>query len=80
MRKLLTKILSVIVAVTATLGLVMLPKTSVQANEDQFTFGATYGASVRYGDEIEIGLRFTIEVDKEFYKTLIGEDVVPKNL
>ena len=66
MRKLLTKILSVIVAVTATLGLVMLPKTAVQASE--FTFGAVAGAGVKFGDTIEeTGLRFTIEVDKEFY-------------
>ena len=69
MRKLLVKILSVIVAVTATLGLVMLPKTAVQASE--FTFGAIEGASVKYGESIEeTGLRFTIEVDKEFYAGL----------
>ena len=69
MRKLLTKILSVIVAVTATLGLVILPKTAVQASE--FTFGAVQGASVKYGETIEeTGLRFTIEVDKAFYEGL----------
>ena len=73
MKKLLTKILSVIVAVTATLGLVMLPKTAVQASE--FTFGAVQGASVKYGETIEeTGLRFTIEVDKAFYEGL-GEGV-----
>ena len=67
MRKLLTKILSVIVAVTATLGLVMLPKTAVQANEIS-TFGAIAGASVRYGETLEeTGLRFTIDVNKSWY-------------
>ena len=69
MRKLLVKLLSVIVAISATLGLVMLPKTAVQANE--FTFGAVAGASVKFGDTLEeTGLRFTIEVDKEFYAGL----------
>ena len=74
MRKLLTKVLSLIVAVTATFGLIMLPKTAVQASE--FEFGAVAGASVKFGDTLEeTGLRFTIEVDKEFYASL-GEDVV----
>ncbi len=74
MRKLLTKILSLIVAVTAMCGLLTLPKTSVQANE--FTFGAVAGASVKYGDTLEeTGLRYTIEVDKTFYKDL-GNGVV----
>ena len=75
MRKLLTKILSVIVAVTAMLGLVMLPKTAVQANEIS-TFGAIAGASVKFGKtEEEVGLRFTIDVNKEFYASL-GNGVV----
>ena len=75
MRKLLVKILSVIVALTAAIGLVALPKTSVFASEEDFTFGAVAGAGVKYGETIEeTGLRFTIEVDKEFYAGL-GENV-----
>ena len=75
MRKLLTKILSIIVALTATIGLVTLPKTSVFASEGNFTFGAVAGAGVKYGETLdETGLRFTIEVDKDFYASL-GEGV-----
>ncbi len=71
MRKLLTKILSVIVALTAMLGLVSLPKTSVLASEENPGFGAVAGASVKYGDTLEeTGLRFTIEVNREYYASL----------
>ena len=66
MKKLLVKFLSLIVAVTATFGLIMLPKTVAQA--DTVDFGAVAGATVKFGETLEeTGLRFTIAVDKEFY-------------